>query len=165
MFGIPSMIWKVLCNLLSHDLFMKQGSLFCFVYHGQISQTTTLHVVLLVFSKSGALTWFETIRSYNAKYIDYWTIFSMKIEKNWNWNLYYNFGAFLVILESHWKLRFNRVYFTIFKAKVWKILSFEFCCWKFKQIGKIGFGRKNQLSPQHVHCAKFRNFQLWKCEK
>jgi hypothetical protein len=27
----------------------------------------------------------------------------------------------------------------------------EFCCWKFKQIAKIGFGRKNQLSPQCVH--------------
>ncbi len=26
-----------------------------------------------------------------------------------------------------------------------------FCCWKFKQIAKIGFGRKNELSPQCVH--------------
>ncbi len=26
-----------------------------------------------------------------------------------------------------------------------------FCCWKFKKIAKIGFGRKNQLSPQYVH--------------
>jgi hypothetical protein len=26
-----------------------------------------------------------------------------------------------------------------------------FFCWKFKQITKIGFGRKNQLSPQCVH--------------
>jgi len=25
-----------------------------------------------------------------------------------------------------------------------------FCCWKFKQIAKIGFGRKNQLSPLNV---------------
>jgi len=31
----------------------------------------------------------------------------------------------------------------------------EFCCWKFKQIAKIGFGRKNQLSPQCIHtCVK-----------
>ncbi len=35
-----------------------------------------------------------------------------------------------------------------------------------KQIAKLnGFGRKNQLSPQYVHIAKFRNFQSWKCEK
>jgi hypothetical protein len=26
-----------------------------------------------------------------------------------------------------------------------------FCCWKFKQITKIGFGKKNQLNPQCVH--------------
>jgi len=26
-----------------------------------------------------------------------------------------------------------------------------FCCWKFKQIAKIGFERKNQLSPRCVH--------------
>ncbi len=33
-----------------------------------------------------------------------------------------------------------------------------FCCWKFKQSSKNGFGRKNQLSPQCVHIAKFINF-------
>jgi hypothetical protein len=28
----------------------------------------------------------------------------------------------------------------------------DFCCWKFKQIGKkIGFGKENQLSPLCVH--------------
>jgi hypothetical protein len=41
----------------------------------------------------------------------------------------------------------------------------EFCYCKFKQIAKFGFGRKNQLSPQCVHIAKFRSFQIWKCEK
>ncbi len=37
-----------------------------------------------------------------------------------------------------------------------------FCCWKFKQIAKFGFGRKNQLSPQCIYIAKSRNFQFWK---
>ncbi len=61
-------------------------------------------------------------------------------------------GAFLVLLESLQWVRFNRVYFTIFKAKVWKILILSgFCCWKFKQIAKIGFRRKNHLSSQRVH--------------
>jgi hypothetical protein len=27
----------------------------------------------------------------------------------------------------------------------------EFCCWKFKQIAKIEFASKIQLSPQCVH--------------
>jgi len=30
---------------------MKQGSLVCFVYHVEISQTMTLHAALLVFSE------------------------------------------------------------------------------------------------------------------
>jgi hypothetical protein len=49
--------------------------------------------------------------------------------------------------------RFNRVYFSIFRAKVWKIFFWlsGFCCWKFKQIAKIELGRKTQLSPQCVH--------------
>jgi hypothetical protein len=33
------------------------------------------------------------------------------------------------------------------------IIFSEFCCWEFKQIAKIGFGRKNQLTPQCVHTA------------
>jgi hypothetical protein len=57
------------------------------------------------------------------------------------------FGVFLALLKSHWWIRFKRFYFTILKVKVWKILIFEWiCCWKFKKIAKIRFGRKNQLS-------------------
>jgi hypothetical protein len=36
---------------------------------------------------------------------------------------------------------FNGVYFTIFRAKVWKILIFEWILFQ-TQISKIGFGRK-----------------------
>jgi hypothetical protein len=32
--------------------------------------------------------------------------------------VYWNLGAFLVLLESPQQVRFNRVYFTIFRAKV-----------------------------------------------
>ncbi len=53
---------------------------------------------------------------------DYWTNFSMK---NWNWKLYWSLGAFLVSLESPQQVRFNIIYFTIFRAKLWKILIFE----------------------------------------
>jgi len=68
-----------------------------------------------------------------------------------------------VSLESPRRVRLNRAYFTIFRAKVWKILIFEWILiffWKFK---KIGFGRKNQSSPQFVvHVAEFRNFSILK---
>jgi hypothetical protein len=68
------------------------------------------------------------------------------------WKTYWNLGAFVVLLENLWRAKFNNVYFTIFKAKVWMILFVNvFCCWKFKQIEKNGFGKKNQLSLQCVH--------------
>jgi len=39
--------------------------------------------------------------------------------------VYWNLGVFLVILESPWQVQFNKVYSTIFRAIVWKILIFE----------------------------------------
>jgi hypothetical protein len=55
---------------------MKQGSLFCFVCHFEISQTMLLHVAILVsFQKAlmirGALTWFEIVWSNSVEAIDY----------------------------------------------------------------------------------------------
>jgi hypothetical protein len=51
----------------------KQGSLFCFVWHAEISQTTmVLHAVLLASLGSwGALTLIDTVLSYGVKAIDY----------------------------------------------------------------------------------------------
>jgi len=61
-----------------------------------------------------------------------------------------------VLLESPWQVRFNRVYFIIFRAKVGKIyLIFEwiFVAGNSNKVQKLGFGRKNQLSPQcGSHC-------------
>jgi hypothetical protein len=77
--------------------------------------------------------------------------------------LYWKLGMFLVLLESPWQVRFNRVYFTIFRAKVWKILIFsEFCCWKFKQIEKLEFGRKNQWWTLNVFT--FLNLEIFNSE-
>ncbi len=72
----------------------------------------------------GALTWFEIVWSYNVEAIDYWTIFPM-INKFFFLKTVFNLGVFLVLLESAWQVRFYRFYFTIFKAKMWKILIFE----------------------------------------
>jgi hypothetical protein len=73
----------------------------------------------------GAPTWSETVWSYGVEAIDYWTIFSMKTKWNQNWKLYWNLGVFFMLLESLQRGRFNRVYFTIPRAKVWEILIFE----------------------------------------
>jgi hypothetical protein len=75
----------------------------------------------------GALTWFETLWSYNVEAIDYWIIFSMKTKSNRNWKTVLEFsGRSWCCWKAPWRwVRFNRVYFIIFKAKVWKILIFE----------------------------------------
>jgi len=53
--------------------------------------------------------------------------------------------VFLVLLESLWQVRFNGIYFTMFKGKVWQIWIFEWILsLKIQQIAKIGFERDNQ---------------------
>jgi hypothetical protein len=58
----------------------------------------------------------------------------------------------------------QRVYFTIFRAKVRKILIFKWILLlEIQQIAEIGFGRKNQLSPQlcsHCQIFKFSNLKI-----
>jgi hypothetical protein len=39
-----------------------------------------------------------------------------------------------------------------------EVIFKPFSHWKFKQIPKNGFGRKNRLSTQFLHIAKFRKF-------
>jgi len=60
-----------------------------------------------------------------------------------------------VLLESPRRVRFNRVYFTIFRAKVWKILNFELILFagnSNKLPKKLGLEGKNQFqNPQCVH--------------
>jgi hypothetical protein len=53
---------------------MKQGSLFCFVCHAEISQITLLDAMFLVclesLMSSGAPTWFEIVWSYYVEAIE-----------------------------------------------------------------------------------------------
>jgi hypothetical protein len=60
-----------------------------------------------------------------------------------------------VLLESPWEVRFNRVYFTIFRAKVGKVIFFSFflsgfCCWKFKQSAKNWVLKEKSVEPSNV---------------
>jgi hypothetical protein len=64
-----------------HNLSMKQGSLFCFV--DLPNDNTSCHNISIfgkLLMSRGALTWFETVLSYDVEIIDYWIIFLMKIE-------------------------------------------------------------------------------------
>jgi hypothetical protein len=102
----------------------------CFVLfcHAEISQTTTSWHTLGTFGKfsmsRGALNlvwdclelWCES----------YWLLLHFLNENEIKSKLktLLEFGVFLVLLESPWWFRFNKVYFTIFRAKVWKIFMF-----------------------------------------
>ncbi len=150
--------YKELLVLQIRHQSMKQGSLFCYV---QIFQTKTCRA-LGIFGKLSMSIWVHWLRLrlfgallWNLLIIEPFFLSQWKINKFWNWKLYWNLGSFLVLLESSRQVRFNRVYFTIFRAKVWKMLIFE---WSLLQeiptnCKKNGFGKKNQLSSQYVlHC-------------
>ncbi len=116
-----------------------------------------LHVVFLISSES---SWWVPLHRLGLRLFGATMWKLLIIEPFFQWeqnkieteNFIRIWGTFFVLLESPQRVRFNKVYFTIFRAKVWKILILSgFCCWKFKQITKIGFGRKNHLSSQHVH--------------
>jgi len=66
-----------------------------------------------------------------------------------------------VLWESTWQVTFDRVYFTKLRCGRYWFLN-EFCCWKLKQIAKLGFGRKNKLSPQCAHIAKLKKISILK---
>jgi hypothetical protein len=66
-----------------------------------------------------------------------------------------------MLLESPPHLRFNRVYFIIFRAKVWKILIFEWILLlEIQKNCKNWIWKENLLSLQCVHIAKFKKFQF-----
>jgi hypothetical protein len=78
--------------------------------------------------------------------------------QNQNYKLYWNLRVFFISLESSEResdlLKFISQFLEPRCERYWFLSGF--CCWKFKQITKIGFeplnfGQKNQLSPQHVH--------------
>jgi hypothetical protein len=63
--------------------------------------------------------------SYGVEPIDYWTIFSVKLNKIKTENFSGIWERFFGVVEKPQWVGFNGVYFTIFKANVWKILIFE----------------------------------------
>ncbi len=103
------------------------------------------------------MTWFETVWSYDVGSFFQWKLNKVQTEK-----LYWNLGVFLVCLKSLRQVRFYRIDFTIFRAKVWKILIFEWIL-----LLEIQANCKNwvwkEKSVKLVHIAEFWNFQFWNC--
>jgi len=97
------------------------------------------------------LVWFET--AWKLLIIEPFS--QWKLNKIEIWKLYWNLEVFLMLLESPSSELFNRVYFTIFSAKVWKILIFV---WTLlleiqNKLQKINWVRKEKISwsPECVH--------------
>jgi len=73
-------------NYMLFNQFMKVDSLFCFVlscwnFPSQIASCNATDIFENLTLSKGALTWVENFWSYNAKVIDYWTIFLVNIYK------------------------------------------------------------------------------------
>jgi hypothetical protein len=69
----------------------------------------------------GELTWVETM---------VWKLSIIEPFSQWKLNKIQNktvleFGSVLGVVERNQQVRFNRLYFTIFRAKAWKRLIFE----------------------------------------
>jgi hypothetical protein len=147
---------------LAGHLSRKHGSLFC---HREISQTTVLHVKLLVSLES---SWWVRVHQNLVLRLFGATVWKLLIiEHFFQWKLnkieiencieIWGCSSSCVVGEPQ-RVRFNRVFISQFselRCERYWFLS-EFCCWKLKGIAKIGLGRKTQLSAQCVHIPKFR---------
>jgi hypothetical protein len=99
------------------------------------------------------------------------TVWKLLIIKPWfPWNLNkiktehcMDLGVFLVLLENLWRVKFNKVYFTIFKAKVWKILIFEWILLMEIQTNcKNWFWKEKSVEPSMCsHLGQWHHLHLY----
>jgi hypothetical protein len=114
-----------------HHLCMKQGSLFCFVLSRWDLLNHVFHVGLLVSLESSWWVWAQTWVWDCLELRCIYKLLTIEPFSQWKWNkieikkMYWNLEAFLVLLKSPRWVRSSWVYFTIFRAKVWKILIRE----------------------------------------
>ncbi len=67
--------------------------------------------------------WFHNdVRTCEAKVLEYWMIFSLKIKLNCGWKFWRYWNVPLVLLERSWWARFNGIYLVRFGFRTWEIL-------------------------------------------
>jgi hypothetical protein len=144
----------------------NECSLFCFILfcHIEISQTIVIHVELLVSLESSTWVWVHQF-GLRLFWVMVWKLLIIEPFYQWKWHKI-EIENYIGILGRSWC--YSKV------LNKWDLIGFisqfskprygrywclnEFCCWNFKKNINFGFGSKNQLSPQCVHIAKFRNF-------
>jgi hypothetical protein len=151
-FGVQSV--DTISRCTSSYLLAGPACLWCLVLFGRlaISQTMVLHAVLLASLRKlsmsrGALTWFD-LRLFESAV---WKM-STSIELFFEWKLNkikteYYIGIWGCSWKSFWWVKFNRVYFTIFRAKVWKIFLVNFVTKNSNKLQKLGLEEKITWVP------------------
>ncbi len=131
--------------------------MFCFIlscwnFPNQITSYNAIDIFKNLTMNRGAQIWVEKFWSYNAKAIDYWTIFLIKINKIIKKKFRSNPKVYLVLLESNSWIRFNEIYFIIFILNMWKILNFEWILLLKIQnfYNKLGLERKMSWVCSHL---------------
>ncbi len=109
-------------------LFMKEGSLDCFVLYCsyEIHWTRMLQIVFLASlqtSWQGGVHGLGSI-AFVPAVLEYWMIFSLKIKLNCSWKFQRNWNVPLVLLERSWWEGFNGIYLVRFGFRMWEILIF-----------------------------------------
>ncbi len=129
--------------------------MFCF--SSELSWIMVLHATILVSLES---SWWVRVQQLGLRLFGamMWKLLIIEPFCEWKLNKIktessIDIWGVLDVKESHRQVGFNRVYFTIFRAKVWKILTFEWILLlkNSNKSQKLGFRRKNQLSSQCVH--------------
>jgi hypothetical protein len=91
--------------------------------------------------------WFHDVWTCDAKVLEYWIIFSLKIKLNRSWKFQRSWNVPLMSLERSWWARFNGIYLVRFGFRMWEIMILKWFLPLKIQINskKPGFGRKVQL--------------------
>ncbi len=157
-------------HLITTHLSMKQQGSFVLLCHSEISQTTACFAVCSWYLWK-AIRWVGLhplgLRLFGAtvwKLLIIESFFQWILNKFQTENLHWNFEVFLVLLESDRQITFNSVYFTIFKAKVWRIFTFffiDFVTGNSNQLQKLGLEGKFSWA---LNVFTFSNLEIFNSE-
>ncbi len=113
----------------------------------QVASYRILHLFGKLSRRRGASAWFHDVWTCGVEGLEYWMIFSLKIQLNHSWSFWSIRNVPLVFLERSWWAGFNGIYLVRFGFRMWEILIFKWFLLLKIQINskRPGFGRKNQL--------------------